>query len=112
LLRSAEASPQGEVALLSFPSEISEARGVAEMIHQLVQINHVPPEEILVLLRGDHNSTFSRPIKQALNARSIAYSDPDAVTRMLGEPENRRLLAIMRLLVDNRDSLAWQRSCI
>ena len=106
-LRSAAGSPPGEVALLAFPSEISEARGIAELIHQLIHNDHVPPEEILVLLRGDHNGTFSRPIKQALENRNIAFSDPDAVIRMLGEPANRRLLATMRLLVNNRDSLAW-----
>ena len=60
-----------------------------------------------MLLRGDHNGTFSRPIKQALDHREIPYSDPDAVIRILGESANRRMLASMRLLVNNRDSLAW-----
>src|ERR1700733_412687 len=106
-LRSADGSPPGEVALLAFPSEISEARGIAEIVHQLTYNDHIAPDEILVLLRGDHNGTFSRPIKQALEDRHIAYSDPDATIRLLGETVNRRLLAMMRLLVNNRDSLAW-----
>lgn len=106
-LRSAEGSPPGEVALLVFADEVSEARGVAEVIHQLSHRDYVSPEEILVLVRGDHNGTFSRPIKQALDGREIPYSDPDAVIRMLGGEANRRMLATFRLLVDNRDSLAW-----
>jgi DNA helicase-2/ATP-dependent DNA helicase PcrA len=106
-LHSAEGSPPGEVALLVFPSELSEACGVAEIVHQLIHRDHVPPEEILVLLRGDHNGTFSRPIKQALDEREVLYSDPDAVSRMLGEQANRQMLATFRLLVNNRDSLAW-----
>lgn len=106
-LHSAEGLPPGEVALLAFAGEVSEARGVAEIIHQLIHRDHVPPEEILVLVRGDYNGTFSRPIKQALDDREIAYSDPDAVIRMLGEEANRRMLATFRLLVNNRDSLAW-----
>ncbi len=106
-LRSAVGSLPGEVALLTFAGEASEARGVADIIHQLIHNDHVPPEEILVLLRGDHNGTFSRPIKQALDDREIAYSDADAVIRMLGESANRRMLATMRLLVNDRDSLAW-----
>ena len=106
-LHSAQGSPPGEVALLEFDDEIAEARGVAEIVHQLIHSDHVPPEEILLLLRGDHNGTFSRPIKQALDDREVAYSDPDAVIRMLGEEENRRMLATFRLLVNNRDSLAW-----
>jgi DNA helicase-2/ATP-dependent DNA helicase PcrA len=105
-LHSAEGSPPGEVALLAFGGEVSEAQGVAEIIHQLVRRDGVAPEEILVLLRGDHNGNFSRPIKQALDDREIAYSDPDAVIRMLGEEANRQVLATFGLLVNNRDSLA------
>jgi superfamily I DNA/RNA helicase len=64
-LRSAEGSSPGEVALLAFRDENTEARGVAEIIHQLIHEAHVPPEEILVLMRGDPNGTFSRPIKES-----------------------------------------------
>jgi DNA helicase-2/ATP-dependent DNA helicase PcrA len=103
----AEGSPDGEVALLTFPGEVTEARGIAALIQQLIERDHVPAEEILVLLRGDHNGTFSRPIKEALDGFGIAYSDPDAVERLLAEPENRRMLATFRLLVHDRDSLAW-----
>ena len=60
-----------------------------------------------MLLRGDHNGTFSRPIKEARDKRGIRYSDPDAVDRLLAEEANRRMLATFRLLVHPRDSLAW-----
>jgi DNA helicase-2/ATP-dependent DNA helicase PcrA len=106
-LRCAEGSPDGEVALLAFPGEVAEARGIGDLVQQLIQSNQVPAEEILVLLRGDHNGTFSGPIKRALDDLGIAYSDPDAVERMLAEPDNRRMLATLRLLVHGRDSLAW-----
>ena len=106
-LRSAEGSPPGEVALLAFAGEVAEARGVAEIVHQLIHRDQVAPNEILILLRGDHNGTFSLPIKRALDELEIGYSDPDAVIRLLGENPNRQLLATFRLLVNNRDSLAW-----
>jgi DNA helicase-2/ATP-dependent DNA helicase PcrA len=106
-LRCADGSPDGEVALLVFPGEITEAQGIAALIQQLVDRDQVPAEEILVLLRGDHNGTFSGPVKRALDDLGIAYSDPDAVERMLAEPDNRRMLATFRLLVHERDSLAW-----
>lgn len=60
-----------------------------------------------MILRGDHNGMFSRPIKEALDALGIGYSDPEVVERMLAEPANRRLLETFRLLVNRRDSLAW-----
>jgi DNA helicase-2/ATP-dependent DNA helicase PcrA len=108
-LRSAEGSPLGEVALLSFDDENAEANGVAEIARQLTQRNPDPiaPEDILILVRGDHNGSFTQPIKASLDRLGIAYSDPDAVTRMLGENANRRMLATFRLLVNNRDSLGW-----
>jgi superfamily I DNA/RNA helicase len=93
--------------LLSFADEVAEARGVAEIVHQLINRDHIRPDEILVLMRGDYHGTFSRPIREALDDRGIAYSDPDAVIRMLAEEANRRILATLRLLVNNRDSLAW-----
>lgn len=106
-LTCADGSPDGEVALLAFPGEITEAQGIATLIQQLIERDEVQAEDILVLLRGDHNGTFSGPIKRALDDLGIAYSDPDAVERMLAEPANRRMLAAFRLLVHERDSLAW-----
>ena len=106
-LTAAEGSPDGEVALLAFDDEAAEARGVATLIQQLVEREHVPAEEILVLLRGDHNGMFSRPIKQHLDALHIRYSDPEVVERTLAESANRRLLESFRLLVNRSDSLAW-----
>ena len=38
---------------------------------------------------------------------NIPYSDPDAVDRLLEDPVNRRLLEVLRLLVNESDSLAW-----
>jgi DNA helicase II / ATP-dependent DNA helicase PcrA len=105
-LTASSGSPPGEVALLAFDRETSEAQGVATLIRGLNQ-RGVPLEEILVLMRGDHNGTFSRPIKTALEALGVPYSDPDAVEHIAAETANRRMLTVFRLLVHRRDSLAW-----
>lgn len=106
-LRALEGSPPGEVALLAFPGEATEADGVAALVQRLIRDNHVEPQEILVLLRSDYHGTFSRPIKAALAGLGIAYSDPEVVEEMLAEAENRRMLATFRFLVHPHDSLAW-----
>lgn len=106
-LRSADGSPAGEVGLLAFAGESSEAAGIAEIIDKLVHNEHIPPEEILVLLRADHHGIFSNPIKEHLADLGITCSDPDVVERMVGESGNRRMLEVFRLLVYRRDSLAW-----
>ena len=106
-LRSADGSPPGEVGLLAFAGEASEADGIATIIRRLIDVEHVPAPEILVLLRGDHNGSFSRPIKECLAELHIPFSDPGIVERMLGEASNRRMLEAFRLLVNRDDSLAW-----
>src|SRR5262249_44127859 len=107
ILKSAVGSPPGEVALLAFANEAEEAAGAATLVQRLIDNEKVPAKEILMLLRGDHNGTFSRPFKEALDKRGIRFSDPDVVDRMLSESANRRMLATFRLLVNPRDSLAW-----
>ena len=104
-LQCAEGSPAGEVALLAFPGEATEATGVAELVQHLIEHEHVEAKDILILLRGDYNGTFSRPIKLALDRCGIQFSDPEVVERMLAEPANRRMLATFRLLGES-DRLA------
>lgn len=105
-LTAAEGSREGEVALLSFPSAIQEARGIVDIVEGL-RADGVPLAEILILTRSDYQGAWSGPIKEELERRGIEYSDPDEVTREMDLPENRWSLALLRLLVDPTDSLAW-----
>ncbi len=106
-LKPAKGSPAGHIALLSFADEKAEAKGIAELIQKLVENWDVPPSEILVLLRGDHNGMFSKPIKEEMERLGIGYSDPDVVARLLATPQNRQMLEVFRLLVHGEDSIAW-----
>lgn len=106
LVPDAEA-PAGEAALLGFTDHDGEAAGVAALVVGLVRREGVAPGEILVLFRGDRSGLFSRPIKERLTAEGITVADPDLVRRALGEDDNRRAMAIFRLLVRAEDSLAW-----
>lgn len=100
-------APSGECALLAFQSAGGEARGIAELVEHLILNEGVPPSEILVLLRGDHNGTFSQPIKDQLGERGVAVSDPNWVGELLDQPDNRSVILMLRLLADREDSLAW-----
>jgi DNA helicase-2/ATP-dependent DNA helicase PcrA len=106
-LTSAPGSPPGEVALLSFTDELSEAAGIARIVKRLIDVEQVPASEILILLRGDHNATFSNPIKRRFKELGIPYSDPGIVERILAEADNRKIIEVLRLLVHGQDSLAW-----
>lgn len=100
-------APEGEVALLRFADGDAEATGVASLIHFLHTERGVPLSEILVLTRTDHNQCFSRPIREELEAYGHESSDPDAIAALLADPDNRRLIAHLRLLSNRTDSLAW-----
>jgi DNA helicase-2/ATP-dependent DNA helicase PcrA len=77
----------GEVALLAFAGQKSEATGIARLAKQLIDRDGMAPQDILILLRGDHNGQFSKPIKEALDEEEISYSDPDALKRLLCRDE-------------------------
>jgi DNA helicase-2/ATP-dependent DNA helicase PcrA len=105
-LQAAAAAPDGEGALLSFAGEVAEARGIVGLTLNLIA-QGVEPSEILILMRSDHNGQFSRRIKEELQARGIAFSDPETVNEILNHEANRRALSLMRLTVNREDSLAW-----
>jgi ATP-dependent DNA helicase UvrD/PcrA len=106
-LRASHAAAAGEVALLAFPGHMSEARGIARLAHHLITDNHIPPQEVLILVRSDHNGQFTLPIKDELRRRGVPFSDPSEIKAILSEDTNRKALAVLRLLVNREDSLAW-----
>jgi DNA helicase II / ATP-dependent DNA helicase PcrA len=106
-LSPAPSSPPGEVGILSFEDESAEARGVAKLIRNLINTEGLAPSDVLVLVRGDHNGSFSGPIKSELDRLSVAYADPNRIERLLDEDANRRIMAMYRLLCNREDSLAW-----
>jgi DNA helicase-2/ATP-dependent DNA helicase PcrA len=100
-------TPMGTVGLLNFGSEATEARGIANLVTWLNQSEGIPLSEILILSRTDYRGTFTRRIRDELRQRNIVVFDQAEVGRILAEPQNRRLLALLRLAVNRRDSLAW-----
>lgn len=98
----------GTVGLLNFGSEVTEARGIGDLVMWLNQAEGIPLSEILILSRTDYHGTFTRCLKDELSRRNILVFDQAEVGRILGEPQNRRLLALLRLAVNRHDSLAWR----
>jgi len=100
-------SPDGKVALLRFESDTAEAKGIAKLVEGLINKEGLEPKDILVLMRTDHNGTFSKPIRRELEKQNIKCSDPDFVLRVLSEAGNRKFLELLRLLVHKDDSISW-----
>lgn len=107
ILTCADGSPPGETALLSFTSDEGEAKGVATLVERLIAEEGLQPSEILILLRSDYLTMFSRPIRKELDRRKVPVSDPDEIKHMMAEETNRKFLEVIRLMVNRADSLAW-----
>jgi DNA helicase-2/ATP-dependent DNA helicase PcrA len=99
---------QGEVALLRFPNQDSEAAGIAALCNHLIDHHGLPPDNILILIRSDRNGVFSGPIRESLEDVGIAVSARTDMASPLDSADGRAFLAFMRLAVRREDNLAWR----
>jgi len=99
---------QGEVAILRFNDQDAEAIGIARLCAHLVRFHSLEPDDILILLRSDHNGVFSRPIRERLEGVDIPVTAATDAMNPLDQPDGRAILALMRLAANQEDSLAWR----
>ncbi len=107
-LRAEDGRVGGEVAILRFANQNEEAVSVAKLCKYLVQHQGLNPEEILILLRSDRNGVFSSVLNSALAHEELATSVATAESDPLDEAPGRQVLALLRLVVNSNDHLAWR----
>lgn len=105
--RARETAAAGEVHLLCFVDQYQEAREIARLCQHLVQTENVKLDEILILLRGDRHRALSSVLRQALVQKNVTVAEY-VESSPLDINEGRLVLAILRLLVDAEDNLAWR----
>jgi len=98
----------GQVALLRFRDQIAEAQGVIKLCRYLLDKHGLQPDEVLILLRTDRNEAFSSVLRQALGASGVPVASATADTNPLDRPPGRQVLALLRLMVNQQDDLAWR----
>jgi DNA helicase-2/ATP-dependent DNA helicase PcrA len=101
----------GEVAILSFPDQDKEAKGVAELCNYLINHDNYKPGEILILLRADKNGVYSEKFLYELSLLELPVYEKTTKTSIFNEDLGRQFLAILRLLINSEDHLAW-RTCL
>lgn len=107
-LPESRSTQEAEMKLLHFAGEISEARGIADLIIKLIRNGDgMKPHEILVLTRSDDNEKFTKKIKEILHSKEIKTFDPRDLKKILEKEDTRKLLTFLRLLDDEKDSLGW-----
>lgn len=102
----ADAGP-GLVEILSFPNQFAEAQGIAELARKFVAAD-VPYEQIMVLIRSDHQGQMSEVIYDAFNTVVVPSIVRTAEKSALATKRGRTLLAHLRLQLDAEDDLAWR----
>jgi DNA helicase-2/ATP-dependent DNA helicase PcrA len=97
-----------ETAILRFQDQNEEAQGVATLCRHLIDDRELQPDQILILMRSDHNGAFSSVLRNALEAREVPVGVGTADTNPLNVPPGRQVLAFLRLLDNGTDHLAWR----
>ncbi len=100
-------SSEGEVELLRFSDQYSEADGIARLCASLMSVHGLQADDILVLLRSDRYGAFSNVVRERLEGVDIEVATPDVLNPLDGD-QGRALLALLRLAANIQDSLAWR----
>ena len=98
----------GEVRLLRFPNEYLEAWGVASICKYLIEVEGYAPDDILVLLRSDHQRRYSLVLEAAIARRGLEANVRAERGGSMDESAGRYLLCLMRLTVNDCDDLSWR----
>jgi DNA helicase-2/ATP-dependent DNA helicase PcrA len=98
----------GEVHLLRFSNEYLEAWGVASICKYLVGVQGYAPDDILVLLRSDHQRRYSSVLEAAIAQGGLEANVRAERGGPMDESPGRHLLCLMRLTVNDCDDLSWR----
>jgi DNA helicase II / ATP-dependent DNA helicase PcrA len=97
----------GDVKLLAFTNQLSEAAGVTKICKHLIEKEKVSPEQILILLRSDNNGVFSKEIVEAFG-EEIPIAVNKKEESIFDTNYGRQLIAVFRLSRNREDHLSWR----
>ncbi|MFQ6030443.1 MAG: UvrD-helicase domain-containing protein, partial [Dehalococcoidia bacterium] len=106
-LVAAPGQPDGEVRLLSFGRENSEAAGIPQICASLIS-EGAAPSDMLILLRSDFRGVFSDPLKSQIEELGIPVVSRGSRQTVLDNPSGRRLLSLLHIMRNGEDHLAWR----
>jgi len=98
----------GEVHLLRFSNEDEEAEHIALICKYLQEAKGYRPEDILVLLRSDHQRKYSSVLEAALERSGLQANTKAQRGGPMDEPAGRYLLCLIRLSFNECDDLSWR----
>ncbi len=99
---------EGEVQVLAFSDEIEEAQALAEAVENWIEDEKTPPSEIAVLVRQQAD-LYAPPLMEALDAKSIAYRNEQAMQDLSVEPLARLIVDFLAVVIGEREPGAYSR---
>ena len=96
----------GECRILIFEDDDEEATHIAELINVWVGTDHVPPEEICILVR-QRPDMYAARIKNALAEYGVAVRVQDAMQDLLAEPLVRTILNALSVCCKTPAPVQW-----
>lgn len=106
VLRSTPDMKEGEVRILNFLSENTEAKGVAAICKYLIEDTCLEPGKILILLHSDDKGKYSKPIRAELENSGIPIASPPSA--LLNDKNIRIAFSFFKLFFQPEDSLTWR----
>lgn len=107
-LHACDDTSPGEVHLFYFPNEDKEARAIAQICKHLIKVEGYRPNDILILLRTDHQGKYSSVLEVAFEQAGIMSTTKGKRWGPMDEIPGRYLLCLMRLAAGEQDDLSWR----
>ncbi len=107
-IRPRDGAGRGSVHLLRFDDQLQEAAGVALICSHLIEEQNYAHDEIIVLLRSDHQGRYSEILAEKFRAQELPYNVRADSGTLLDERNGRFVLSLIRLSVNPNDDLAWR----
>ena len=99
-------SIKGECHLLRFQNQYEEAKCIADIVKTLVDKKEVPENEIIILLRSDHNKSFSKPIIEKLIELGLTLNQEKDSLSAFDQENGRYFLSLLKFLKNPSHDLA------
>lgn len=97
---------KGEFHLLKFSNQYEEAKRIAATIRLLVEKKEIPENEIIILLRSDHNGSFSKPIIDELLKNGLTLNQEADTLSAFEQNNGRYFLSLLKFLKNPSHDLA------
>ena len=97
---------KGQTHLLKFTNQYQEAKKIVSIIKEILDKKITKEEEIIILLRSDHNKCFSNILSSSLKANGINVNSYSSLYNIFESNVGRYFIALLKLYDNIQNDLA------